>query len=192
MRRALVVATRNAGKKRELEASLAPLGYELLTLEEVGAGEVEETGDTFLENAELKARAALQASGVAVLADDSGLEVDALGGAPGVHSARYAGVAHDDCANNARLLRELAGVEDRTARFRCTLVYLEPGGRRIVVDGTCEGRIADAPRGNGGFGYDPLFLVDDRTMAELSAEEKNSCSHRGRALAELVAALSAR
>ncbi|MEO6952260.1 MAG: XTP/dITP diphosphatase [Polyangia bacterium] len=192
----LVVATRNAGKKRELAALLAPLGYELVTLDEAGVeGEVEETGDTFVENAELKARAALDATGLATLADDSGLEVDALGGAPGVHSARYAGVAHDEQANNARLLRELVGVEDRTARFRCTLVYLEPGGRRVVVDGACEGRIGTEPRGANGFGYDPLFLLRtsgyERTMAELSADEKNRSSHRADALAKLVAALRA-
>lgn len=189
----LVVATRNAGKRRELEALLAPLGYELLTLDEAGVtGEVEETGDTFVENAELKARAALEATGLCVLADDSGLEVDALGGAPGVRSARYAGVAHDDQANNARLLRELVGVTARGARFRCALVYLEPGGRRLVVDGTCEGRIAEAPRGGGGFGYDPLFLIGDRTMAELSADEKNRSSHRAVALARLVVELERR
>ena len=189
----LVVATRNAGKRRELEALLAPLGYELLTLDEAGVGgEVEETGDTFVDNAELKARAALEATGLSVLADDSGLEVDALGGAPGVRSARYAGVAHDDQANNARLLRELVGVTDRAARFRCALVYLEPGGRRIVVDGTCEGRIAETPRGHGGFGYDPLFLVGERTMAELGNDEKNRISHRAIALGRLVVELRQR
>jgi XTP/dITP diphosphohydrolase len=194
----LVVATRNAGKLRELGALLGPLGWEALGLDAAGVrGEVDEDQPTFAGNAEKKARAALIASGLCALADDSGLEVDALGGAPGVRSARFAGDGHDDVANNARLLRELAAVPDaqRTARFRCALCWLEPSGRRILVEGRCEGRIARVARGDGGFGYDPLFLVEDggldgtRTMAELSLELKNQLSHRARALTALVAAL---
>ncbi len=190
----LVVATRNAGKLRELSALLGPIGYEPMTLEEAGVrSEVEEDAPTFLGNAEKKSRAALLATGLPSLADDSGLEVDALGGAPGVRSARFAGAGHDDAANNARLLHELSDIPEdlRSARFRCALVYLEPGGRRVAVEAACEGRIALAPRGQGGFGYDPLFLVEDgdRTMAELGDAEKNRISHRARALAALVAAL---
>ncbi len=198
----IVVATRNEGKLRELDALLRPLGHEPISLADAGVrGEVVEDAPTFRGNAEKKARAAMAATGLTALADDSGLEVDALGGAPGVHSARFAGPGrdHDDAANNERLLRELADVPTdlRSARFRCALCWLEPGGRRLLVEGACEGRIAAAPRGRGGFGYDPLFLVEDgghegtRTMAELSMLEKNVVSHRARALAALVAALRA-
>jgi XTP/dITP diphosphohydrolase len=185
----LVVATRNRGKLAELRALLE--GWELLTLEDAGVtGEVSEDLPTFAGNAEKKARAALDATGLPSLADDSGLEVDALGGAPGVHSARYAS-NHDDAANNAKLLSVMHDVTNRAARFRCAIVLLFPDGRRVAVDGTCEGRIATAPRGTHGFGYDPLFLVGngERTMAELGADEKNAISHRGQALRALVAAL---
>jgi XTP/dITP diphosphohydrolase len=190
----LVVATRNEGKLVELRALLAPLGYALSSLSELGVeGDVVEDAPTFRGNAEKKARAALVATSLPALADDSGLEVDALGGAPGVLSARYAGTGHDDRANNARLLRELADIPDarRTARFRCALCLLAPDGNKIFVDGVCEGRIARAPRGEHGFGYDPLFFVEDgdfdgrRTMAELTLAEKNRVSHRARALAAL-------
>lgn len=194
----LVVATRNRGKLAELDALLGPLGWAPMTLEEAGVrGEVEEDQPTFRGNAELKARAALAQTGLVALADDSGLEVDALGGAPGVLSARFAGRAHDDSANNRKLLEELSDVPEdlRSARFRCALCWLEPGGRRILVEGSCEGRIATIPRGKNGFGYDPLFLVEEqgydgrRTMAELPIEEKNKISHRARALQALLRAL---
>lgn len=188
----LLFATRNAGKLRELRALTAPHGIEVVSLDEVAPfDEVDEDAPTFAGNAEKKARAALAATGLAALADDSGLEVDALGGAPGVRSARYA-QPHDDAANNQKLLAALAEVPDgrRTARFRCALALVTPKGRLLTADGTCEGAIAHAPRGSGGFGYDPLFIVaalpGGRTMAELSPDEKNRISHRGQALRAMV------
>ncbi len=190
----LVFASRNAGKLREASALLAPLGFEVAPLADFTDADVEEDADTFAGNAEKKARAAVAATGLPALADDSGLEVDALDGAPGVRSARFAGAPHDDAANNALLLARLDAVPDaaRTARFRCVVVYLEPGGAPRVAEGTCEGRILCAPRGAGGFGYDPLFLPDGqtRTMAELTVEEKNRLSHRARALRALANALA--
>lgn len=216
----LVVATRNPGKLAEIAAVLTDL--ELHTLAEFpGAPEVAETGETYAENARLKAESALFATGIAALGDDTGLEVDALDGRPGLHSAHYAGPERDSAANCARLLAELADVPDerRTARFRCLLVLAEPAAtspmeRGIVPDpedplahldlaptvdvrifeGVVEGRIARTPRGASGFGYDPIFVVGDtgRTMAELTPAEKNTLSHRGRALAALRADLAAR
>ena len=194
----IVVATRNRGKLRELEALLGPAGWEPMPLDAFGdLPEVDEDQPTFRGNAEKKARAAMMRTDLIALADDSGLDVDALGGAPGVHSARFAGEGHDDAANNAKLLHELSDVPDdlRTARFRCALCWLEPSGRRVIVEGSVEGRIAKSARGTGGFGYDPLFLVEDggydgtRTMAELTLGEKNRVSHRARALAALMDAL---
>jgi XTP/dITP diphosphohydrolase len=188
----LVFATRNAGKLRELAALVTPLGLEVVS---VPLDDVDEDRDSFAGNAEKKARAALTRSGLPALADDSGLEVDALEGAPGVRSARYAGDGHDDAANNRALIAALAGVPParRTARFRCVLFYADPAGRTLVAEGACEGLIAEAPRGRGGFGYDPLFLVagdpEGRTMAELPPEEKNRISHRARAMARLVEGL---
>ena len=196
----LVVATRNPGKLVELRALLGPLGWEPISLEEAGVvGDVEEDQPSFRGNAEKKARAAYTATGLTALADDSGLEVDALGGAPGVRSARFAGgEGHDDAANNARLLHEMSDVPEdlRSARFRCALCLLDPNGRRVLVEGACEGRIASLPGGKGGFGYDPLFLVTDgehdgsRTMAELPLAEKNRISHRARALQALLRSLA--
>jgi XTP/dITP diphosphohydrolase len=159
---------------------------------------VEEDAPTFAGNAEKKARAALARSGLPSLADDSGLEVDALDGGPGVLSARYAGEGHDDAANNAKLLVALAGVPDaqRTARFRCALVFVDADGTKLVAEGACEGRIGHAGRGTGGFGYDPLFVLADdeggRTMAELTPVEKNRISHRARALAKMAELLRGR
>ena len=192
----LVLATGNAGKLRELTALLAPWGVEVLPQSAFTAVAIEETGLTFVENAILKARHAAEASGLPAIADDSGLEVDALDGAPGVRSARYAGEDAGDAANNARLLEALAGVADpgRAARYRCAMVYLrhphDPAP--LVRQSAWEGRIVRAPRGTGGFGYDPLFQVagDVRTAAEYPAEEKNHASHRGRALRALVEALA--
>ncbi|MDB4965967.1 MAG: hypothetical protein JWN44_1656 [Myxococcales bacterium] len=184
-------ASGNKHKVAEIAAMLEPLGW---TVEPLVLS-VEEDAPTFVGNAEKKARAALALSGLPSLADDSGLEVDALGGAPGVLSARYAGAGHDDAANNAKLVAALRGVpeERRGARFRCALVFVDPEGARVVAEGVCEGRIGFAERGAGGFGYDPLFLVAGdaagRTMAELTAEEKNRVSHRARALARLVGEL---
>jgi XTP/dITP diphosphohydrolase len=152
------------------------------------APEVEETGTTFVANARLKALGISAVVPGLVLADDSGLEVDALGGAPGVYSARYAGKDGDDAANNAKLMQEMEGVEDRTARFRCMMVLSR--GTEVLgeFDGSVEGRIVDAARGGGGFGYDPFFVPDgyNRTFAELGAEVKNTLSHRARALDKLI------
>jgi len=193
----LLVATTNAGKVAELRPLLAPLGWELLGLSDVGPQSVpREDGATFAENAAAKALHYARATGLDVLADDSGLEVDALGGAPGVHSARFAGPDATDAANNALLLERLAGVSERTARFRCSLCLVRDGRVAVAVDGVCEGRLLEAPRGLGGFGYDPLFVPEatdasGRSFAELERREKAALSHRGRAVAALVAALGA-
>ncbi|WP_425454787.1 RdgB/HAM1 family non-canonical purine NTP pyrophosphatase [Inmirania thermothiophila] len=176
---------------------MAELGIELVGQGELGIGAAAETAPTFVENALLKARHAAQAAGLPALADDSGLLVDALGGAPGIHSARYAGPDADDEANNRRLLEALAGVPwaRRTARFHCVLVYLRHAAdpTPVIAEGSWAGRIAEAPRGANGFGYDPLFWLDERgcTSAELAPEEKDRVSHRGQALARLVERLRA-
>ena len=191
----LVLATGNAGKLREMRAILAPWGVDVRPQSEFTRAAAEETGLSFVENALLKARFAAEVSGLPAIADDSGLEVDALHGAPGIYSARYAGPGADDAANNERLLRDLETVPDaeRTARYRCAMVYLrwalDPAP--LVCQASWEGRIGRLPRGRGGFGYDPLFLVDDgsQTAAELEAAHKNEVSHRGRALRALVAEL---
>jgi XTP/dITP diphosphohydrolase len=191
----LVLATGNAGKLREMRAILAPWGVDVRPQSEFTRAAAEETGLSFVENALLKARFAAEVSGLPAIADDSGLEVDALHGAPGIYSARYAGPGADDVANNDRLLRDLETVPDaeRTARYRCAMVYLrwalDPAP--LVCQASWEGRIGRLPRGRGGFGYDPLFLVGDspQTAAELEAAHKNEVSHRGRALRALVAEL---
>lgn len=185
--RKLVVATRNQKKLRELAALLADLPVEVVGLDRFpGTPEVEETGTTFAENARLKALAAARSTGQWAVADDSGLEVDALDGRPGVRSARFAGPGATDEANNALLLQLLRDVppERRRGRFRCAIAIASPTGETWVDEGVCEGVIAEAPRGEGGFGYDPLFIVPElgRTFAELPAEEKNRISHRARAL----------
>jgi XTP/dITP diphosphohydrolase len=202
--RRLVVATGNPGKLREFQALLQEVRvdgrpYELVSLAELGLPSPAETGATFRANALLKAQHAAGASGHAALADDSGLEVDALGGAPGIYSARYAGVsgAGADAANNAKLLRELSGVplERRSARYQCALVLLDaPGAAPLLAEGTWDGCIVEAPRGSGGFGYDPYFWLPEqrKTVAELSSEDKNRISHRGKALRALRDALLAR
>jgi XTP/dITP diphosphohydrolase len=210
----LLLASGNPGKLRELRAILEGLPVELVGLAEAGAGEppeVAETGATFLENAVLKARAYAAWSGLAAVADDSGLEVDALGGAPGVRSARYAGEGAGDRANLDKLLAELDGVppERRTARFRAAAVLVDPAwgsGDRTErsggppegcgewhAEGTWEGRLLEAPRGTGGFGYDPVFLPDgwDRTSAEVDQATKDAASHRGRAFRALRPAIEA-
>lgn len=193
----LLLATANAGKTRELRALLGGLTLEVLTPADIGlAIEVEETGPTLEANARLKAAAHVAASGLPSLADDSGLEVDALGGLPGVRSSRW--VSGDDAARVAALLRELEGVpfERRTARFRSVAVLATPDGHVRCASGRVEGRIAERPRGGGGFGYDPVFLVEDgglsgeQTMAQLPAEEKNRLSHRARAVLGLWADLA--
>ena len=181
----LVVATKNPGKVRELRALLGDLPLELLPAEEMP--EVEETGVTFGENALLKARAAAEWSGEWALADDSGLEVDALDGAPGVYSNRFAGENTTEAARTCRLLELLRDVppESRTARYRAAVAIAAPDGRVWVTEGACEGLIVDEPRGVHGFGYDPHFYVPEhgQTMAELDPDLKNRISHRARALA---------
>jgi XTP/dITP diphosphohydrolase len=192
----IVLATGNRGKVREMSEILAPWHVEVRSLAQFTDGAAEETGLTFVENAILKARFAAAAAGLPAIADDSGLEVDALHGAPGIYSARYAGPDADDAANNTKLLQSLAHVADpaRTARYCCAIVYLRwaEDPAPVVAQAHWEGRIGRAPRGDGGFGYDPLFFIDDgtRTAAELPAEEKNRRSHRGQALRALVAALA--
>jgi XTP/dITP diphosphohydrolase len=184
--RALLLATTNRHKLDEYRAILSDLPFTLLSLHDIQLDmDVEETGTTFRENAELKARAYAHASGMLSLADDSGLEVDALGGAPGVYSARFAGLEATYQERFDILLAQLRDVpaEQRTARFRCVISLAEPSGYLRSVDGTIEGVIADAPRGKNGFGYDPIFLVPalGKTTAELTPEHKNQISHRGRA-----------
>ena len=192
----LLLASANQGKLRELRTILDGLPVELVGLAEAGLGEppeVEETGDTFLANALLKGRAYAAWSGLAAVADDSGLEVDALGGAPGVRSARYAGPGAGDQANLHKLLAALAGVppERRTARFRCAAVLVDPAGGEWHAEAAWEGRILDTPRGSGGFGYDPVFLPDgwDRTSAEVDQPTKDAASHRGKAFRALRPAI---
>lgn len=190
----IVLASRNAGKVREIRELLADLPVEVESLlDHPEVAEVEETGTTFSENAILKARAVAEATGGLALADDSGIEVDALGGAPGVYSARFAGPDATDAQRNARLLERLAGVpaEGRTARYVAAIAIASPGGEVRTTVATCEGSIAEAPRGTGGFGYDPIFVVPGRglTMAEIPSEEKNRISHRGRALRQAHATL---
>jgi XTP/dITP diphosphohydrolase len=188
----LVLATANPGKQRELAALLAPLGLQVVLQSALGIDSIAETGATFEANALLKARHAARGSGLPSLADDSGLEVDALSGRPGVRSARYAGAAASDDDNNARLLRELAGIppERRGARYRCVLVLVRRAEDTapLIASGSWEGRIAARPAGGGGFGYDPLFVPEghDVSAAELPTAQKNALSHRGKALAALV------
>jgi XTP/dITP diphosphohydrolase len=187
----LVVATGNAGKLRELRSLLGGLDLDLRPVTDYpGLAEVVEDGDSFLANARLKAHAVARHTGLAALADDSGLEVDALDGLPGVRSARFAadaGAGRGDAANLTLLLDRLLEVpaEHRTARFRCALVVARPDGRELCADGTCEGTIAELPRGRGGFGYDPVFLHGDRTFAEMRAAEKERISHRAAAVTAL-------
>jgi XTP/dITP diphosphohydrolase len=182
----LLLATRNKHKLRELSQLMAP--HELDPLPE-GVRLPPETGTTFADNARGKARAAAAATGRPALADDSGIQASALGGAPGVWSARYAGEGASDDENLAKLLREVPEDGDRRVTYVCALAYVEPGGREEVVHGRCEGVLARVPRGSGGFGYDPAFVPDDysdgRTMAELTPEEKDAVSHRGRAARDL-------
>jgi len=190
--RTVIVASGNAGKLAEIRSALADSGLTFVTAADLGSAplDVAETGEHFTDNALLKADAYRRHFGMAALADDSGLVVDALGGRPGVRSSRFAGEHASDAENTRRLLEELDGFgsEMRAARFQSVVVLLEDDGRATWACGTCEGQIAFAPRGSGGFGYDPVFLPDDTagyTMAELTLKEKNAISHRGKALALL-------
>jgi len=193
----IVLASANAGKQREFTALLAPHGIELLLQTALRIDPIEESGATFADNALLKARHAARAARLPALADDSGLEVDALGGAPGVRSARFAGLAASDADNNARLLERLAGtaLPERTARYRCVLALVRGADdpAPLLAEGLWEGLIGLAPVGRGGFGYDPLFLPAGMTgtAAELPIEVKNRMSHRALALAQLVAKVAA-
>lgn len=194
----VVLASDNPGKVREINELLGSFAITVVAQAELGVPPVEETGLTFVENAILKARNAARHAGRAAIADDSGLEVDALGGAPGVQSARYAGAGANDAANVEKLLAALHGVSEaqRSARFHCIMVYLQHAydPTPVIAQGTWEGRIASTPRGANGFGYDPVFFVPSHgcTAAELPADEKNRLSHRGQALRALVVALQTR
>lgn len=191
----VVLATSNAGKLRDFRALFAATGIELVTPASVGVTlDVEETGETFAENALLKARAHVAACRLPTLADDSGIVAHALGNEPGVRSARYAGEPSDDHANNLKLVARLRGVADRSASFVCALALVWPDGRQIVTEGRCDGRIIDDERGRNGFGYDSIFFRDDlcMTFGEAAPAEKHARSHRGAAARELIATLAAR
>ena len=191
----LVLASNNAKKMKELNALLAPLGFEVIPQGQLGIPEAEEPHCTFVENALAKARHAAAQSGLPALADDSGLCVAALGGAPGVYSARYAGEPKSDARNNEKLLADLAGQTDRRAHFACVLVLVRSADdpQPIIAEGEWHGEILDAQRGAEGFGYDPLFYVPThcQTAAELDAAIKNQLSHRGQAMQKLIARLPA-
>lgn len=189
----VVLASGNAKKLRELTAVLSDFGRELVPQRELGVDDADETGTTFVENALIKARHAAAATGLPAIADDSGLSVRALGGRPGVWSARYAGPGATDAANNAKLLAELDGIADRRAHYTAVIAFVRTADDpdAIVCDGEWHGEILTAPRGDGGFGYDPLFLVPELgvTAAELDPDHKNRISHRGKALVALEARL---
>ena len=186
------MASRNKGKINELKSLLSGTDVEVVSLDSFSfVPEIEETGSTFEQNAVIKARAVARLTGCASISDDSGLEVDFLNGAPGVFSSRFAGRPGDDAANNEKLLLLLKGVpfEKRTARFRCVIALALPDGEVYTAEGVCEGWIAEEPRGSGGFGYDPLFVVegyDGMTMAELGMDVKNAVSHRAKALKKII------
>ena len=185
-----VVATKNKGKMQEIQSMLSPLGIDVMLAEDAGVFEdIEETGTTFEENAFIKARAVAKITGLPVIADDSGLMVDALSGEPGVKTARFAGENATDGENIQKLLNALEGVlqEKRTARFQSVIACVFPDGREFCTQGICEGEIALFPMGEEGFGYDPVFYVKEKnkTFAQLSLEEKNALSHRGKALESL-------
>ena len=190
MTQRLILASNNAGKLKEFAELLGPIGFELHPQGEFGVPEAEEPFGTFVENALQKARHAARLTGLPALADDSGVCVNALGGAPGVYSARFAGEPKSDARNNARLVADLVDHADKSAYYYCVLVYVRHADdpQPVIADGMWRGRIIDTPRGANGFGYDPYFLVPefDRTAAELAPQEKNAVSHRGQALRALV------
>lgn len=194
----VVLASSNKGKLRELGALLEPFGFELIGQNLLGVDTPPETGTSFAENALLKAHHAAAVTGLPAIADDSGIEVDALDGRPGIYSARYAGEGASDEENLRKMLREMAGVAPprRTARYRCVIAYVTSGSdvSPLLAEGTWEGSLIDSPRGLGGFGYDPIFVPHgyDKTAAELEPPVKNSLSHRGQALRALVAQLEQR
>ncbi len=192
----LVLASGNAGKIREFSQLLAPLGFDVIPQSELGVNSVPETGLTFVENAIIKARHAAKETGLPALADDSGIAVDALGGNPGIYSARFAGENASDTDNNAKLLKDLENIpqSERTARYHCLLVFMRHSDdpTPIICDETWEGSILTEPRGEGGFGYDPLFWVSEKNCAsaELDKSVKNALSHRGKAMRALLEKLS--
>lgn len=194
MKRRIVLATGNAGKLKEIRHAFSGLNIDIVAQSEFSIPEAVEDGLSFVENAIIKARNAAAHTGLPALSDDSGIEVDALNGEPGIHSARYAG---DDESNIQRLLRELAGVpeEKRTARFQCVMVYLRHANDPVpvIAQGAWEGTILETPQGEGGFGYDPIFFVPERgcSAAELTATDKNLLSHRGKALRQMLSLLAA-
>ncbi|NDC09530.1 MAG: RdgB/HAM1 family non-canonical purine NTP pyrophosphatase [Oxalobacteraceae bacterium] len=194
MTQSLVLASNNAGKLAEFAQLLAPLGFAIKSQRELDIPEAEEPFGTFVENALAKARHASKLSGLPALADDSGICVPALGGVPGVQSARYAGEPRSDAANNAKLVRDIAAYADKSAYYYCVLVMVRHADdpQPIIADGVWQGSLIEQPRGQGGFGYDPHFFLPSlgKTAAELSAEEKNSLSHRGQALRALINKLS--
>ena len=194
MSRDLVIASNNPGKLAEFSRLLGPLGYRVRTQSELGIGEAEDPHPTFIENALAKARHASRASGLPALADDSGICVPVLGGAPGVQSARYAGEPRSDDANNAKLVQALSSHTDKSAYYYCVLVFVRHAEdpQPVIAEGRWQGELIAQPRGEGGFGYDPHFLLPTlgKTAAELSAEQKNQLSHRGQALRALMAKLS--
>ncbi len=188
----LILATKNRHKVEEFQRILSPLGWQLLPQDAVCPElKIEETGATFAENARLKALGIYRATGLPAIADDSGLCVDALGGAPGVYSARYAGEQHDSAANNAKLLQAMQNIpqEQRTARFVCSICVVFSPQDIVTCEDCCEGTIAHRLHGENGFGYDPLFMVGEKSFAELSGSQKDAISHRGRALQALYALL---
>lgn len=185
----LVIATKNKGKLREMREAFEGLPFEILSLAECGdLPEAVEDGATFAENARIKARFYGERTRCACIADDSGLEVEVLGGAPGVHSARFAGFHADDATNNAKLLEELerAGAEESPADYRCALVFVDTDGIEFLAEGRCDGVVRKTAKGTNGFGYDPYFYLGERTIAEMDLEEKDKISHRGKALREMV------
>jgi XTP/dITP diphosphohydrolase len=190
MTQRLILASNNAGKLKEFAQLLAPIGFELHPQGEFGVPEAEEPFGTFVENALQKARHAARLTGLPALADDSGVCVNAFGGAPGVHSARFAGEPKSDARNNQKLIADLAAHADKSAYYYCVLVYVRHADdpQPVIADGVWRGQIVDTPRGAGGFGYDPHFMLPEfgRTAAELAPEEKNAVSHRGQALRALV------
>ncbi len=190
----IVLASGNKGKLREFRQMLEPMGYEIHPQSEFNVTEAEEPFGTFVENALAKARHVSRQTGLPAMADDSGICVEALGGMPGVHSARYAGDPKSDDRNNQKLIADLAGMENRSANYYCVLVYVRSADdpQPIIADGRWAGIVIDEPRGENGFGYDPYFLIPEfgKTAAELPPEKKNACSHRGKALKALMEKLA--
>lgn len=184
----IIIASNNKGKIKEISEILKPVGFDVISLKDAGIDiDVEENGTTFKENALIKARAIYDMTKTAVIADDSGLTVDYLNGAPGVFSHRYGGENATDSEKNQKLLGELSGVSDekRTAAFECVICYIDMDGNEQFAHGRCEGKIGYEPKGENGFGYDPIFMYGDKSFAEISADEKNNVSHRANALKRL-------